>query len=189
MESTEAGMHLLCLRMVKSPGLHERSMSQETVDRIIALLKARGIPHKLSVHEPVRTSEEAARVRGVPLASGVKALVCKVKPAGRGQGPASGPERFVLVLAKGDEQADLKAVAAAEGTRKLSLASAEDVLRLTECDPGAVPPFGFAQPLPTYFDVRIRSQEQVNFNIGLKTHSVTMPERGLEEVLGDVIEY
>ena len=172
-------------------------MSQETVDRIIALLKARGIEHRVSVHEPVRTSEEAARVRGVPLASGVKALVCKVKAAGREL--ASGQERFVLVLAKGDEKAGLKAVAGLAGVRKLSLASADDVLRLTDCEPGAVPPFGFAQPLPTYFDARIRAAalararagagSEVNFNIGLRTHSVTIPERGLEEVLGDVIEY
>src|SRR3989338_4008654 len=166
----------------------KRAMSQETVDRIIALLKARGIEHRVSVHEPVRTSEEAARVRGVPLASGVKALVCKVRDS-----------RFVLVLAKGDEKAGLKAVAGLAGVRKLSLASADDVLRLTDCEPGAVPPFGFAQPLPTYFDARIRAAAlararagagaEVNFNIGLKTHSVTIPESGLEEVLEDVIEY
>ena len=152
-------------------------MSQQTVDHIVARFNALGIRAKLTTHQAVRTSEEAAAVRGVPLGTGVKALVCKRKDGG-----------FVLVLAKGDERADLKKVALLEGSR-LSMASAEEVEQLTDCVPGAVPPFGFEPALKTYFDTRIRTQGIVTFNIGLQTHSAEIAEADLEKALGDVVEY
>ena len=53
-------------------------MAPSTVfDRVESLLKEHGIAFQVLRHEPVYTSEEAARVRGTPLASGAKALVCK----------------------------------------------------------------------------------------------------------------
>lgn len=175
-------------------------MSQATVDAIIERLKELQAAYRVSVHAPVRTSEEAARVRGVPLESGVKALVCK---AGSRKGePAEGeavPEgALILVLAKGDEKADLKRVAELEGVRKLSFASPEEVVAATDCVPGSVPPFGFGA-IKTYFDRRIRAAAaaraqrglppEVNFNIGLLTHSVTVSEEALERALGEVAEY
>ena len=39
-------------------------------DRIVALLDSKGVAYDVSRHAPVFTSEEAAKVRGAPLASG-----------------------------------------------------------------------------------------------------------------------
>ena len=52
-------------------------MSSTVFDRLVELITQRGVTHQVSRHEPVYTSEEAARVRGTPLASGAKALICK----------------------------------------------------------------------------------------------------------------
>lgn len=41
------------------------------------LLNSNGITYEVSEHEPVYTSEQAAKVRGVELKTGVKALVLK----------------------------------------------------------------------------------------------------------------
>jgi hypothetical protein len=60
---------------VGSPGFVAYDAMQESVfDRVEGLLKQHGIAFRVLRHEPVYTSEEAARVRGTPLASGAKQL-------------------------------------------------------------------------------------------------------------------
>ena len=52
-------------------------MEPSVFSRIEDLLNNAGVTFDVLRHEPVYTSEEAARVRGVDLSSGAKALVCK----------------------------------------------------------------------------------------------------------------
>jgi hypothetical protein len=49
-------------------------MQESVYDRVESLLKQHGIAFQVLRHEPVYTSEEAARMRGTPLASGAKQL-------------------------------------------------------------------------------------------------------------------
>jgi prolyl-tRNA editing enzyme YbaK/EbsC (Cys-tRNA(Pro) deacylase) len=46
-------------------------------EKIKAFLEQNKVKFDLTTHEPVRTSEEAAKVRGVDLASGAKAMILK----------------------------------------------------------------------------------------------------------------
>ncbi len=48
-------------------------------EKIITLLESKHTAYKLTEHEPVRTSEEAARIRGVPLKTGAKAMIARCK--------------------------------------------------------------------------------------------------------------
>src|SRR5262249_39382046 len=50
-------------------------------ERLRQKLEEAGVPFTVSRHAPVYTSEEAAAVRGTPLASGAKALVVKAGEA------------------------------------------------------------------------------------------------------------
>lgn len=52
-------------------------MTTPVTDRLKQLLAAKQVEYQLSQHAPVYTSEEAAAVRGTPLASGAKALICR----------------------------------------------------------------------------------------------------------------
>ena len=45
-----------------------------TFEKLTALLDSKQIEYTVTEHEPVKTSEEAAAVRGVTLASGAKAM-------------------------------------------------------------------------------------------------------------------
>jgi Ala-tRNA(Pro) deacylase len=99
-------------------------------DRIIALLDSKGVPYDVSRHAPVFTSEEAARVRGAPLASGAKALICK----------AAG--EFVLFVMPGDRRLDSKLVRKAFNLRSLRFATREEVEQLTSLLPGSIPQAG-----------------------------------------------
>jgi len=131
-------------------------------DRLVALLDARPVAYEVTRHAPVRTSEEAARVRGSPLASGAKALVCKAD------------FRFVLVVIPADRRLDGAAVRRALHARSLRFATPEEVAEVTTLAPGAIPPFGGLFGLPTLCDERLADAQRINFSAGDRGISVAM---------------
>ncbi len=137
-------------------------MSPSVFDRVQHLLNQYGVTFKVLRHEPVYTSEEAAQIRGTPLASGAKALVCK------------GDERFVMFAVPADRKLDSRSVRRDQGWRKLRFATREEVAELTGLTPGAIPPFGSLFGLPTMCDRRLGDSEIINFNAGDHGISVSM---------------
>ena len=146
----------------------ERVEDPATHARLLALLSSRGLSFSTLAHVPTRTSEESAAVRGVPLASGAKAMLLKAsKPL-----PHGSP--YLLAVLSAARKADLRALRCALAQKSVSLASVDDVWRLTGCVPGAVPPFGslFAG-VKTYVDPSLVEQgEFINFNSALRGSSV-----------------
>jgi len=137
-------------------------MAELVFERVEELLKRQGVAFDVLRHEPVYTSQQAAEVRGTPLASGAKALVCK------------GDDRFVMFVLPADRKLANKAIRAALGWRKLRFATPEEVLNLTGLAPGSIPPFGSLFDLPTYCDTRLGENEKINFNAGDHRISVSM---------------
>jgi len=135
-----------------------------------------GIRFDVSEHVPVYTSEEAARVRGVELKTGVKALVLKTELGS-----------FVVGLVAADKKIDLKKLARVVGAKRLQLASAQEVLKLTGCEVGSVHPFGNLFDLPTYMDRSVLENDLVNFNAGLHTVSIQMRAKDLFKAIGPVV--
>ena len=130
-----------------------------------SLLDDNNMPYKVLTHEKVFTSEEAARTRGVPLSSGVKAMVVKA-------------DDFYMVLVPGDRKIDFSALPG-----KAALAAPDDVLRITNCEPGSVHPFGNLFGLRVFMDRRILDNKTVNFNAGLHEISINMDPRDLVEII------
>jgi Ala-tRNA(Pro) deacylase len=142
----------------------ERKENPETFEKITNVLKEKNIEYKLLIHEPTKTSEESAKVRGVSLASGAKAMLVK-----------EGLENFVLCVMAANRKVSWKKVKNVMKTKKVNLASEEDVRKLTKCLPGAVPPFGSAFGIKTFLDNSLIEQgDTINFNCGLRTHSLCL---------------
>ena len=141
------------------------------------LLDRKGILCQVLEHEPVYTSEQAAKVRGVELRTGVKALVLKTDKGD-----------FIIGLVAGDRRVDLKKLAKIVGTKSLRLANPQEVLIETGCEIGSVHPFGNLHHLPTYLDVSLLENEMVNFNAGLHTVSIQMKTKDLIKALNPVID-
>jgi Ala-tRNA(Pro) deacylase len=137
-------------------------MRKSVFEHVEDLLNRHGIDFQVLRHEPVYTSEEAAKVRGTPLASGAKALVCK------------GGDHFVMFVVPADRRLDSNAVRRAKDWRKLRFATREEVLELTGLAPGSIPPFGSLFGLPTYCDERLGDNDAINFNAGDHRLSVSM---------------
>ena len=131
-------------------------------ERVCELLDAKGVGYEVLRHAPVLTSQEAAAVRGTPLASGAKALVCKAD------------ERFVMFVIPADRKLDSKGVRAAAGIKSLRFASREEVESMTGLAPGSIPPFGSLFGLETWCDERLGEHSPINFNAGDHAISVCM---------------
>jgi len=141
------------------------------------LLDRNGIPYEVSEHEPVYTSEQAAKVRGVELKTGVKALILKTEEG-----------NFVMGLVAANRKIDLKKLAKIVETKKLQLASPREVLKITGCEVGSVHPFGNLHGLPTYLDSFILENDMVNFNAGLHTVSIQMRAKDLIKAIRPVVK-
>lgn len=147
-------------------------MSELEVKKIKELLDSKKINYKIFEHEPVFTSEQASKVRGVDLKTGVKALILKTKEG-----------KFILGLVAANKKIELRKLAKIVKTKHLELANPEEILKTTNCEIGSVHPFGILHNLPTYLDISILENDNVNFNIGLHTKSIKMKSKDLVEII------
>ena len=131
-------------------------------ERLIRLLTEAGVRFDLLHHAPVRTSEEAARVRGTPLEAGAKALVVR---AG---------DRHVHLVLPAHRRADNAALRAILDARSVRFVTPDELRELTGCLPGAVPPFGNLFGLPVLVDEELAARERIAFNAGDNAVSITM---------------
>ena len=140
-------------------------------EKIINLLESKHVAYKLTEHAPVRTSEEAARIRGVPLKTGAKAMIARCT------------DDYYLLVLPADKQIDWKRLRSILQVRDIRLATAEEAEQVAEVQMGSVPPFGNVLGLPTYFDQGLFENEVVNFNPGSITHSIAMQSADLRALV------
>jgi prolyl-tRNA editing enzyme YbaK/EbsC (Cys-tRNA(Pro) deacylase) len=131
-------------------------------DRLERWLRESGVEFRLFEHEPVRTSEEAARVRGTPLEQGAKALVVRAE------------DHYVHLVLPAHLKADNAALRTLLGTRQVRFATADELRELTGCVPGGVPPFGNLFDLQVLIDEALTANETIAFNAGSNAVSITM---------------
>jgi len=90
------------------------------------------------------TAADAARALGTDLAHIAKSLLAHL---------ADG--RFVLCVLRGDTRLDRRKLCRAAGAKRMSLATAEEVLAVAGYPVGGVPPFPLATDVPVYIDRRV----------------------------------
>lgn len=141
-------------------------------ERIEDLLRGANVAYQLVEHEPVFSSEEAARVRGTRPEEGAKALVVKADE-----------DRFFHVVLSGNRRIDNTRLRAILDTRRVRFVDDAELLALTGCVRGAVPPFGNLFGLPVLMDVSLAACEQIAFNAGSNTVSMIMRREDFERVV------
>ena len=136
--------------------------TRSVTERLLALLVTEGADHTVLHHAPVRTSEEAAVIRGTPLEQGAKALVFQAD------------ERTVLLVVQAHRRLETRAFKRAYGIKNLRMLPADDLLTLTGLEPGAVPPFGSLLGLQTCADEGLLRMPRIVFNAGNRSVSVLL---------------
>lgn len=146
-------------------------MGEKESHRIIELFNNEGVEYKLYEHVPVYTSEQASKVRGLELKTGVKAMVVKSINC------------FVLADIAADRRLDFRKLERLVKMKKLEFATKDEVVTKTGCEVGSVHPIGWLFNLDTYLDESVLNNEYVSFNIGLLTKSVGIRKDDLLRIL------
>lgn len=170
-------MKLLELKNVREASLFPRDMERVDVrlstiekkvdgvsvyDSIISGLKSKSIEFEKYEHQPVFTSEEAAKVRGTDIHQGAKALVLQAD------------KNYILLVLPADLKADLESLKNKKGYIKLAMASKETVKAKTGLDVGSIPPVGSLLGLKTIVDSRLSDNDEIAFNAGRHDKSIKM---------------
>lgn len=127
--------------------------------KIIDLLDRQGIGYRLLPHsEAVFTVEAAAAQRGVVKEEMVKSILLRER---KGQ-------RYVMACVTGDARVEPQAVRSylAGEWKRLTFASAEEILAVTGCVQGAVAPLGLPPEVPVVFDEAIAQCHKVSISSG-----------------------
>jgi len=146
-------------------------------EKIISLLNDNSVDYTLIEHEAVFTSEQAAKIRGMDLESGAKAMVCFAD------------KLPVLLVLSGAKKINTKLAKQMLHVQDLRFATPEEVSRVTSVEIGAVPPFGSCMEIQTYCDSSLSKNDLISFNPGIHTKSITMAYEDFVQVeqpiLGD----
>jgi|SRR3989344_3228774 len=148
-------------------------MSQSEVERIKKVFSELKLSPEYLEHEPVITSEDAAKTRGFQLRQGIKALLFM-----------DGKDNWIVVDVPADKKVDSKKVAEFLSWSKnnIRMATQEEVMEKTGCEIGAVPPFGHKLNIPILVDEGVFDNQESAFNIGLRTHSVKIKTQEMKVV-------
>ena len=127
-------------------------------------------------HEAVRTSEEAANIRGMKLEQGIKALLF------------TNEQEFVIVNIPAHKKVNTKKVAQELDWQKnkMRMATQEEVMTKTGCQIGAVPPFGHKETIPLLIDNEVFTYKDNSYNIGLRTHSLNMKQADTKKIFENI---
>mmetsp|Transcript_34682 Transcript_34682/g.53156 ORF Transcript_34682/g.53156 Transcript_34682/m.53156 type:complete len:647 (-) Transcript_34682:292-2232(-) len=139
-------------------------------DKIKKFVDDSGAKYDLSEHKAVKTSEEAAEVRGVSLDTGAKAML--LKDTGKKLALEGVP--FYLAVLSASKRFSSKQFKKIISCKSVRFATPEEVYSVTGCLTGAVPPFGKVFNLPVWVDRSLSKQPSINFNCGLRTKSMSM---------------
>jgi Cys-tRNA(Pro) deacylase len=127
----------------------------------------------LAMPENTHTAEDAARALRTDLAHIAKSLLAHLSDG-----------RFVLCILRGDQRLDRKKLCRAAGAKHMSLAKADDVLRVTGYPVGAVPPFPLKSEVPAYMDPQVLEVDMVYCGGGDVDALLEVPTEELARVTG-----
>lgn len=152
-----------------------KKQQMSVFEQIVQDLTKKTIPFKVTEHEPVTTSEEAAHVRGVSPSAGAKAIVMFAD------------DKPIMVVVSGDKKIDLKVFKNMYSVKDLRMATPEEVEKVTTVTIGAVPPIGHIFSIPLYVDESLRTHETIYFNPGLHAKTIAMSEKDYEKAVSPIV--
>lgn len=157
-------------------------MSEKVFEQIRSFLDDESVDYSFFRHKAVRTSKEAAVVRDMSVEEGMrrgaKAMVVR-----------SEGEFYQFVL-PANRKMDFKKIQKILDSRSVSLAEPDEVEEVTDCKPGAVPPFGNLFGIPVYVDSSLLENEEIDFNAGMRTVSMELKaEDWKEAVQPEVVDF
>ncbi|MFH1896276.1 MAG: YbaK/EbsC family protein [bacterium] len=148
------------------------------VYKIKKLLTENKFWHETFEHAPVRTSEEAAKLRtGYSINQGAKALIVRVKIT-------KGNKKFAMLVVPGNMRFDISKVKEFFGAKDIRFATEAEVMEITGgVKVGGVPPFGNLFGLEVVADPKLFENEKIVFNAGDRQFSIGMKSQDYRKIV------
>ena len=166
----------------------------QTVTDILELLSKNGYWFETFEHEPVVTSEEAAKLRhGYSISQGAKAIIVKIKGLDRHDrqgGLAMTPKpEFVMLVLPGDKKFSGSKVKKLLGVRELRFATPAEISELTGgIQIGGIPPFGNLFGIKVFVEKTLLDNEKIIFNAGDRRFSIAMESKDYLEIVEPIVK-
>ncbi len=139
-------------------------------------LDQKQIPYALFTHDgPIHSLEQAAAERNQQPAQVVRSLLFRLAQ-----------DEFLMVLVAGPQQIDWKQLRRTLGLSRLTMASADELRRVTGYEMGAVAPFGLPTPVRILVDQSVLDQAEVSMGSGVRGTAVILKTADLLTALGEV---
>ncbi len=137
--------------------------------QITDLLTSNSFWFETFTHDPVLTSEEAAKTRpGYTLQQGAKAIISKIQKR-------RSEEEFVMFVIPANLRLNSKKIKKDIDLKGLRFATEEEIDSLTNgVQRGAIPPLGNLFHIQVYVDPQLFLNEKIVFNAGDRRFSVAM---------------
>lgn len=152
-------------------------MSQDVYQAIRDLLERMAIPYDEIEHPPVGSCEESLAFRGQAGWSGASSKCILLKAKGK----------YYLLVTTAEKEIKARLFKKEFGTKDIRFANREELMEVTGCDPGSVPPFGHRDPsLPFYVDEDILQAGFFMFNPAVPTKSFRISTGALRRIYAAV---
>ncbi|MCB8976904.1 MAG: YbaK/EbsC family protein [Ardenticatenaceae bacterium] len=139
-------------------------------------LDQKQIPYTLFTHTgPIHSLEQAAAERNQQPEQVVRSLLFRLAQ-----------DEFLMVLVAGPQQIDWKQLRRLLGLSRLTMASPDELRRVTGYEMGAVAPFGLPAPLRILVDQSVLNQAEISLGSGVRGTAVLLKTADLISALGDV---
>jgi Cys-tRNA(Pro)/Cys-tRNA(Cys) deacylase len=138
-------------------------------------LEKLGIPHKVFRHTgPVTSLEQAAQERGQRTGQVVRSILFRLSD-----------EQFIMALVAGPAQISWKRLRQFLGQSRLTMATEDEVLKVTGYRIGTVSPFGLPQPIRILIDPGVMKEEEVSIGSGIRNTGILIRVPDLRRALKD----
>ncbi|MFV8129272.1 YbaK/EbsC family protein [Streptomyces syringium] len=141
--------------------------SDETYEKLIALLDEHGATYRTIDHEAEGGTEAVSKLRGHELAQAAKCIVVMVKLNKK-------TKRFVLAVVSGEQRVDLTAVKGLLGGTYAGFASQDVAEELSGCASGTILPFSFDPELELIVDPALLEHSEFFFNAARLDRSLAL---------------
>ncbi len=139
-------------------------------------LDQQNIPYRLFHHEgPVRNLEQAASERNQQPDQVVRSIVFRVAK-----------QSYLMVLVAGNRQVDWTTLRRHLKQSRLTLATEDEVRKMTGSERGGVGPLGLPSPMRIIADESVFANDEISLGSGIRGTAVILSSADLRRVLGDI---
>ncbi len=133
------------------------------ITRLKDYLEQEKAPYQHQTHRTAYTSQEVAAEEHIPGKMVAKSVVIKID------------NTFALAVLPAPARVDVSALRVSLRARELRLATEFEFTGLfTDCEVGAMPPFGNLYGLPVYVEQSLTEDEEIVFNAGTHQDTIRM---------------